>query len=85
MERDFAEELDELICASLSKVGADYEQLYTIAGIVFVVWILVAIVVYLIANYLIQQPVKLEDTNSNEVENNSSTSETQLNNGKEVR
>ncbi len=54
MERDLADQLDDLICAGPLKVSADYQYLYNVAGTVFVIWIVVAILVYLAASYLVQ-------------------------------
>lgn len=52
MERDLADDLDELICAGYLNI--DQDSLYNVAGLVFSVWVVVAILVYLAATYLVQ-------------------------------
>ena len=67
MEQDLAENLDDLICAgSVNVDGSNYK----IVGVLFVVWISVAGLVYLVANYLIQSP----SSNSSTTEVNSDIS-----------
>ena len=71
MEKDLAENLDDLICAgSLNVDGSNYNVWYKIVGLLFVVWITVAGLVYLVANYLIQSP----PSNSSTTEVNSDIS-----------
>ena len=61
MEHDLADDLDDLICSGpLNVGGSNYEYLYKIGGAVFVVWISIAGLVYLVANYLIQTPPTTE-------------------------
>ena len=51
MERDFAEDLDDVICAPNFNTFESYQD---VAIVVFGLWILVAIIVYLVANFLLQ-------------------------------
>ena len=76
MERDLADDLDDLICSGpLDVGGSDYDYLYKIAGVGLMVWISVAILVYLTANYLIQSPTN-ENATDVSVSNDISTVET---------
>ena len=53
MERDFAEDLDDVICAPNLNTFENYQD---VAIVIFGVWILIAILVYLVANFLLQNP-----------------------------
>ena len=54
MEQDLAENLDDLICAgSLNVDGSNYNVWYKIVGLLFVVWIAVAGLVYLGPDHVI--------------------------------
>lgn len=53
MERDLADDLDDLICAGTLSFGSTSFDLNVIA-IVLVIWIIVAVLVYLAAVYLVQ-------------------------------
>ena len=69
MERDFAEDLDDVICAPNFNTFENYQD---VAIVVFGAWILVAIIVYLVANFLLQNSnaVTEVDTSPEKVQEN---------------
>ena len=87
MEQDLAENLDDLICAgSLNVDSSNYNVWYKIVGLLFVVWISVAGLVYLVANYLIQSPPSNSSTTevNSDISTNSSVITEQSNESEKV-
>ena len=64
MERDFAEDLDDLICAPNLQ---NFENYKDVALVIFGVWILVAVIVYLVAHYLVQSTPVTNEINDKSV------------------
>ena len=57
MEHDLADDLDDLICSGpLNVENSDSSYWQKIGGLVFTIWISVATLVFLVANYLIESP-----------------------------
>ena len=66
MEQDLAENLDDLICAGALNVdGSNYNVWYKIVGLLFVVWIAVAGLVYLGPNHVISTGCQMTNLVSN--------------------
>ena len=66
MEQDLAENLDDLICAgSLNVEGSNYNVWYKIVGLLFVVWIAVAGLVYLGPDHVISTGCQMTKIVSN--------------------
>ena len=86
MERDFAEDLDDLICAPNLQ---NFENYKDVALVIFGVWILVAVIVYLVANFLVQSspsPVNPPITEINETKPVISTdNEAKINKNEEIK
>ena len=62
MEQDLAENLDDLICAgSLNVDGSNYNVWYKIVGLLFVVWIAVAGLVYLGPDHVISTGCQMKN------------------------
>ena len=55
MERDLADDLDDLICNNFNFINEE-GSVQKIAVLVFAAWVCIAICVYLAANFLLQQP-----------------------------